>query len=140
MERGEGSFEVIMDRPAFPSPMILRCLGEKKVEIINFDSKKADVYAVGMVLLSCCHLTDGQQYYDYSAFKMNDELIEQHLRQGMRRYSYPFLFVLECMLKDPDAVRPSATDLKDMVRERLTPAGRLPFVGSSSRRQLALGE
>lgn len=47
------------------SPCILDCLKSKTTQMANYDPFKADIFAIGMILLECCSLKKVDDFYDY---------------------------------------------------------------------------
>jgi hypothetical protein len=47
------------------SPILLQCLYHKKTQLAEYDPFKADVYAVGMIMLECSSLKKAEDFYDY---------------------------------------------------------------------------
>ena len=50
------------------SPCILKCLYHQKTQINLFDPFKADIFAIGMIMLECCSLKKAEDFYDYDKF------------------------------------------------------------------------
>jgi hypothetical protein len=47
------------------SPSILNCLKHQKTQLAAYDPFKADVFAVGMIMLECCTLKKAEDFYNY---------------------------------------------------------------------------
>ena len=58
-------FRVLKGKGVLLSPCILDCLREKSTQLANYDPFKADIYAIGMILLECCSLKKAESFYDY---------------------------------------------------------------------------
>jgi hypothetical protein len=52
------------------SPILLQCLFHKKTQLAEYDPFKADVYAVGMIMLECTSLKKAEDFYDYDNFSI----------------------------------------------------------------------
>jgi hypothetical protein len=50
------NYKVLKGKGVLLSPCILDCLKEKTTQMANYDPFKADVFAIGMILLECCSL------------------------------------------------------------------------------------
>jgi hypothetical protein len=42
----------------------------KKTQLAEYDPFKADVYAVGMIMLECTSLKKAEDFYDYDSFSI----------------------------------------------------------------------
>ena len=47
------------------SPCILKCLCNKKTQLVSYDPFKGDIWAVGMILLECSSTREAKDFYDY---------------------------------------------------------------------------
>jgi hypothetical protein len=53
-----------------------------------FDIFKADVFAVGIILLECVCLKRNEDIYDYKNFTINMEQVKDSILQGRKKYSF----------------------------------------------------
>jgi hypothetical protein len=52
------------------SPIVFQCMFHKKTQLAEYDPFKADVYAVGMIMLECTSLKKAEDFYDYDSFSI----------------------------------------------------------------------
>jgi hypothetical protein len=50
------------------SPCILKCLFHQKTQITSYDPFKADIWAIGLIMLECCSHKKAEDFYDYEKF------------------------------------------------------------------------
>ena len=80
---------------------------------------KADVFRLGMTLLECATLQKSTQIYDWSAYKINLDLLTSRLIQVKERYSSTIYNHLREMLKFQEHKRPDFETLKKAFEEEL---------------------
>ena len=44
-------YKILKGRGVLLSPCILDCISDRSTQIVNYDAFKADIYAIGMILL-----------------------------------------------------------------------------------------
>jgi serine/threonine protein kinase len=70
IELGKENITLIRGRGVLFSPCLLRCLFHQRTQLADYDAFKADVYAVGMILLECASLRNAGEFYDYEKFSV----------------------------------------------------------------------
>lgn len=40
----------------------------QRTQIVSYDPFKADIFAIGMIMLECCSLNKAEDFYDYDKF------------------------------------------------------------------------
>lgn len=79
---------LIKGRGILFSPCILKCLSNKKTQIVSYDPFKADVWAVGMIMLECCSQKKAEDFYDYELFTVKFKEIQFTIYEMRKRYSW----------------------------------------------------
>ena len=69
------------------SPIILKCLFNKKTQLAMYDPFKADIYAIGMVMLECASLKKSADLYDYEHFRVKSGDIQKLIYDLRKKYS-----------------------------------------------------
>lgn len=80
------------------SPCILKCLFFQKTQINSYDPFKADIYAIGMIMLECCSLQKAEDFYDYEKFFVKQKEIQMVIYEIRKKYSYELVNLIEKML------------------------------------------
>lgn len=81
----------------------MQCLHIKQPQVLSFDPFKADVFAIGMIVLSCCSLTQPNTYYNYETFELDMKNIVIVIKEISQKYHSPLLDeVLGMMLTEKD--------------------------------------
>lgn len=80
-----------------------------------YDPFKADIFAVGMIMLECASLRKAEDYYDYDNFKVRMRDIQHTIYELRKKYSYELMNLIEKVLEEDDSERPSAAYLKDSI-------------------------
>ncbi len=102
---------LIKGRGVLFSPCILKCLFHKKTQIVSYDPFKADVWAVGMIMLECCSQKKAEDFYDYDKFSVKIKDIQVIIYELRKRYSWELMNMVEKMLEEEDEDRPSALEI-----------------------------
>ncbi len=74
VEKGIGNgvgMKILRGKGVLLSPCILECLREKTTQMANYDPFKADIFAIGMILLECCSLKKSDDLYNFSDLTLN---------------------------------------------------------------------
>ena len=98
------------------SPSILRCLFNQKTQMTAYDPFKADIFAIGMIMLECCSLQKAEEFYDYEKFVVKMKDLQFTIYELRKRYSYELMNLIEKMLEDDDDHRPKASDIYERIR------------------------
>lgn len=109
-------FRVLKGKGVLLSPVVLECLREKSTQLANYDPFKADIYAIGMILLECCSLRKAESFYDYDEVKVRSQDIGQTIYDCRRKYSHNLMNIVEKMLEEDDDDRPTAAQLMDQMQ------------------------
>lgn len=56
--------------------------------MINYDPFKADIFAIGMILIECCSLKKAESFYDYEAAKVRGRDIAMTIYECRKKYSH----------------------------------------------------
>ena len=71
----QNGFKILKGKSVLLSPCILECLKERSTQLSGYDPFKADIYAIGMILLECCSLKKAESFYDYEQIKVKSQEI-----------------------------------------------------------------
>lgn len=74
----------------------------------NYDPFKADIFAIGMILLECCSLKKAEDFYDYDNLRVKQDEISMTVYDCRRKYSHKLMNLVEKMVEVEDADRPPA--------------------------------
>lgn len=94
------------------APEVLKHLPKKELEV-TYDKVKADVFALGVTLLSLATLTKAEDLYDYENGTINEVLLKERLgevRYSSSKFTYD---LITDMLAFDDAVRPDFVSLNE---------------------------
>jgi serine/threonine protein kinase len=80
-----------------------------KKENKNYNNIKADIYSLGMTLLSAVGVFDTNKLYNFEKFKIRKKKLEQHLLRIESEYSKGIANILRTMLekKPKNRINPS---------------------------------
>ena len=99
------------------TPSIFKCLFNQKTQISYFDPFKADIFAIGMIMLECCSFKMAQEYYDYDKFTVNNKDIMKNIYQIKKKYSVELIDLVQRMLQEDDEDRPQALEIFEKIRK-----------------------
>ena len=68
IEHNKENVKLIKGKGVLFSPCILKCLYHQKTQIISYDPFKADIFAIGMIMIECCSFQKAEDFYDYDKF------------------------------------------------------------------------
>lgn len=100
IEMTKENVKLIKGKGILFSPCILKCLYHQRTQITSYDPFKADVFAVGMILLECCSLKKAEDFYDYEKFTVKMKDIQYTIYELRKRYSRELMNTLEKMLEE----------------------------------------
>ena len=109
-------FKVLKGKGVLLSPCILECLKESSTQLANYDPFKADIYAIGIILLECCSLKKAESFYDYEEVKVKSQEIAMTIYECRRKYSHNLMNLVEKMLEEEDENRPTAAQLMGQMK------------------------
>jgi hypothetical protein len=100
IEMTKENVKLIKGKGILFSPCILKCLYHQRTQITSYDPFKADVFAVGMILLECCSLKKAEDFYDYEKFTVKMKDIQYTIYELRKKYSWELMNTLEKMLEE----------------------------------------
>lgn len=94
IELGKENITLIRGKGILFSPCILKCLYHQRTQISAYDPFKADVYAVGMIMLECASLKNAVDFYDYEKFNVKASEIQYCIFELRKKYSFELINTL----------------------------------------------
>jgi serine/threonine protein kinase len=88
IEMNKENVKLIKGKGVLFSPCILKCLYHQKTQINSYDPFKADIYAIGMIMLECASLQKAEDFYDYEKFFVKQKEIQYTIYELRKRYGY----------------------------------------------------
>ena len=89
IELSNQNVKLIKGKGVLFSPCILRCLKSQRTQISEYDPFKADIFAMGMIMLECGSIRKAaEDFYDYEQFVMNSREIQLTIYQLRKIYSF----------------------------------------------------
>jgi len=101
---------ILFGAPTLLAPELLRQVPARDIEI-KCNKYKADVFSLGLTLLSLATLTRSEDLYDYEKGMLNYSLLESRIAQAEKSYSLFFSSFLREILSIDVSIRPDFVSL-----------------------------
>mmetsp|Transcript_8850 Transcript_8850/g.7822 ORF Transcript_8850/g.7822 Transcript_8850/m.7822 type:complete len:335 (-) Transcript_8850:835-1839(-) len=135
------SSAIIGNAKTYLTPKTIKAVPEQDFQV-EYDQFKADVYALGMTLLSLATLAQSEELYDYDQGTIDGIMLEQRLelvRNGYSNFTYE---LIRDMLIEDDEERPDFVALSNRLmpyQDDIRKGLELPFYKSGGFRKVAGG-
>jgi serine/threonine protein kinase len=105
---------IVHGTKTYLAPELIPQVPQQKFEVTT-DKYKADVYSLGVTLLSLATLTNSEDLYDYEKGTVNETLIRERLNNVSQNYSKFTHDLIEDMLIPQEAERPDSIQVSNKV-------------------------